>query len=101
MGLNLTAADHCYLMDLWCVVNAPGRTRTSLGLFLRPPLGFGPARWNPAVEEQAIDRVHRIGQTRNVVVTRYVRVCGEQCWLETTLTALSCAPDTKYFPPLA
>jgi len=45
VGLNLTAADHCYIMDLW---------------------------WNPAVEEQAIDRVHRIGQRQNVAVTRFV-----------------------------
>ncbi|MCG3172258.1 MAG: hypothetical protein GMKNLPBB_00405 [Myxococcota bacterium] len=39
LGLNLTAAEYVYLMDPW---------------------------WNPAVEAQAIDRAHRIGQTRTV-----------------------------------
>lgn len=43
LGVNLTAANHVVLMDLW---------------------------WNPTVEEQAIDRAHRIGQTRTVHVTR-------------------------------
>lgn len=28
--------------------------------------------WNPMVEEQALDRVHRMGQTRDVVATRYI-----------------------------
>jgi len=45
VGLTLTAASRVFLMDPW---------------------------WNPAAEEQAIDRVHRIGQTRPVVVTRFV-----------------------------
>jgi superfamily II DNA or RNA helicase len=44
-GLNLTAADYVYLLDPW---------------------------WNPAVEAQAIDRAHRIGQTRHVIATRIV-----------------------------
>jgi SNF2 family DNA or RNA helicase len=44
-GLNLTAADYVYLLDPW---------------------------WNPAVEAQAIDRAHRIGQTRRVIATRLV-----------------------------
>jgi SNF2 family DNA or RNA helicase len=44
-GLNLTAADYVYLLDPW---------------------------WNPAVEAQAIDRAHRIGQTRRVIATRIV-----------------------------
>jgi superfamily II DNA or RNA helicase len=44
-GLNLTAADHVFLMDPW---------------------------WNPAVEEQAADRAHRIGQDRPVLVYRLV-----------------------------
>lgn len=44
-GLNLTAADHVFLMDPW---------------------------WNPAVEDQAADRAHRIGQDRPVIVTRLV-----------------------------
>lgn len=44
-GLNLTAADYCFIMDPW---------------------------WNPAAEQQAVDRVHRIGQKRNVMVYRLV-----------------------------
>jgi superfamily II DNA or RNA helicase len=44
-GLNLTEADYVYLLDPW---------------------------WNPAAEAQAVDRTHRIGQTRSVVVTRLV-----------------------------
>lgn len=45
IGLNLTAADHVILIDPW---------------------------WNPAVEDQAIDRAHRLGQRRPVQVIRYV-----------------------------
>ena len=44
-GLNLTAADYCILLDPW---------------------------WNPAAEAQAVDRAHRIGQTRQVMVYRLV-----------------------------
>ncbi len=44
-GLNLTAADHVFLCDPW---------------------------WNPAVEAQAADRTHRIGQTRPVFVYRLI-----------------------------
>jgi SNF2 family DNA or RNA helicase len=44
-GLNLTAADYVILLDPW---------------------------WNPAVETQAIDRTHRIGQTRKVFAYRIV-----------------------------
>jgi SNF2 family DNA or RNA helicase len=44
-GLNLTEADYCILLDPW---------------------------WNPATEAQAVDRVHRIGQTRKVMVYRVV-----------------------------
>lgn len=44
-GLNLTAADYCFILDPW---------------------------WNPAVEMQAIDRAHRIGQTKNVFVYKMI-----------------------------
>ena len=44
-GLNLTEADYCIILDPW---------------------------WNPATEAQAVDRVHRIGQTRKVMVYRLV-----------------------------
>jgi hypothetical protein len=44
-GLNLTEADYCFLLDPW---------------------------WNPAAEAQAVDRTHRIGQTRNVMVYRMI-----------------------------
>ena len=45
VGINLTAADHVFLMDPW---------------------------WNPTVENQAIDRSHRIGQTQPILVHRLV-----------------------------
>ncbi len=45
VGLNLTAAEYVFLLDPW---------------------------WNPAVEAQAIDRAHRIGQTRPVFAYRLV-----------------------------
>src|ERR1700738_1303730 len=41
VGLNLTSASRVIMLDMW---------------------------WNPAIEEQALDRCHRIGQTRRVVV---------------------------------
>lgn len=46
LGLNLTAADYVYMVDPW---------------------------WNPAVEQQAIDRTHRIGQTRKIF--SYKMIC--------------------------
>ncbi len=44
-GLNLTEADYCFVLDPW---------------------------WNPAVEAQAVDRAHRIGQDKTVMVYRLV-----------------------------
>ncbi len=44
-GLNLSEADYCFVLDPW---------------------------WNPAVEAQAVDRTHRIGQRRTVMVYRLV-----------------------------
>ncbi len=45
VGLNLTAADYVFLLDPW---------------------------WNPAVEAQAVDRAHRIGQTRTVFTYKFI-----------------------------
>ena len=45
VGLNLTEANHVFLLDPW---------------------------WNPAVEEQAVERVHRIGQKKKVNVVRFI-----------------------------
>jgi SNF2 family DNA or RNA helicase len=47
-GLNLTAAEYVFLMDPW---------------------------WNNAVEQQAIDRTHRIGQTKNIFA--YKMICRD------------------------
>ncbi|KAF0472323.1 SNF2 family helicase [Gigaspora margarita] len=45
LGLNLTAADQCFIMDPW---------------------------WNPSIEDQAVDRIYRLGQTRPVSIFRFV-----------------------------
>lgn len=45
VGLNLTAADYVLILDPW---------------------------WNPAVEDQAVGRSHRIGQNRHVIVYRFI-----------------------------
>ncbi|KOG97746.1 DNA helicase RAD5 [Saccharomyces eubayanus] len=45
VGLNLTCASHAYMMDPW---------------------------WSPSMEDQAIDRLHRIGQTSSVKVVRFI-----------------------------
>lgn len=45
VGLNLTEADYVFILDPW---------------------------WNPAIEQQAIDRTHRIGQQRNVFIYRFI-----------------------------
>jgi len=45
LGLNLTAANHVFHFDRW---------------------------WNPAVEDQATDRAYRIGQTRDVLVHKFL-----------------------------
>ncbi|KDN45911.1 hypothetical protein K437DRAFT_223989 [Tilletiaria anomala UBC 951] len=45
VGLNLTSANHVFLLDCW---------------------------WNSSIEDQAVDRIHRIGQTRPVTVHRYL-----------------------------
>ena len=44
-GLNLISADYVFILDPW---------------------------WNPAVEEQAMGRAHRIGQKKNVFVYRFI-----------------------------
>jgi SNF2 family DNA or RNA helicase len=45
LGVTLTAADYVFLMDPW---------------------------WNPAVEEQAIDRAHRIGRSKPIFIYRFI-----------------------------
>lgn len=45
VGLNLIEADYVFILDPW---------------------------WNPAVEQQAVDRSHRIGQTRSVFIYKFI-----------------------------
>jgi SNF2 family DNA or RNA helicase len=45
VGLNLTEADNVFILDPW---------------------------WNPAVEQQAIDRTHRIGQKNTVFIYKFI-----------------------------
>src|SRR5690606_17304252 len=45
VGLNLTEADYVFVLDPW---------------------------WNPAVQQQAVDRAHRIGQTKTVFIYKFI-----------------------------
>uniref|UniRef100_A0A8C2Q8L3 Helicase-like transcription factor n=1 Tax=Cyprinus carpio TaxID=7962 RepID=A0A8C2Q8L3_CYPCA len=45
VGINLTAASHVFMMDPF---------------------------WNPAAEDQCVDRCHRLGQSRDVVITKFI-----------------------------
>lgn len=47
VGLNLTVANHCILLDVW---------------------------WNPAIENQAIDRIHRLGQMAEKVIVHKITI---------------------------
>ncbi len=78
VGLNLTAADYVFILDPW---------------------------WNPAVEAQAVDRAHRIGQTRPVFAYRLIaprREAAEGVALEGSGQAQGCSAaraDRSCRPP--
>ena len=83
VGINLTAASHVFLLE--------------------PCL-------NPALEEQAVGRAWRMGQTRPVAVKRLcVKVCGELQWNSVNIalsvhvksTLINIAPDMYTPPPLS
>jgi SNF2 family DNA or RNA helicase len=65
-GLNLTRANHVFHFDRW---------------------------WNPAVERQATDRVHRIGQTRRVQVHKFVCIGTIEDRIDKLLTEKSALSD--------
>ena len=71
LGLNLTAAEYVFLLDPW---------------------------WNPAVEAQAIDRAHRIGQTRPVFAYRLIArdTVEERC---SSCSSASASWPTPSSPP--
>jgi SNF2 family DNA or RNA helicase len=70
VGLNLTEADYVFVLDPW---------------------------WNPAVEAQAVDRAHRIGQTRNVMVYRLV----SQDTIETKVMELKARKEALFSSVMA
>jgi superfamily II DNA or RNA helicase len=70
VGLNLTEADYVFVLDPW---------------------------WNPAVEAQAVDRAHRIGQTKNVMVYRLV----SQDTIETKVMELKARKEALFSSVMA
>jgi superfamily II DNA or RNA helicase len=70
VGLNLTEADYVFVLDPW---------------------------WNPAVEAQAVDRAHRIGQTENVMVYRLV----SQDTIETKVMELKARKEALFSSVMA
>ena len=66
VGLNLTQADYVIILDPW---------------------------WNPAIENQAADRAHRIGQTRPVTPYRFI--CKNDTFLSNNLLLLGMRPMTN------
>lgn len=71
LGLNMVAACHVLMLDLW---------------------------WNPTTEDQAIDRAHRIGQTRPVTVLRLtVRDTVEDRILALQVFSLGCLVNMFFF----
>ena len=75
-GLNLTEADYVFLLDPW---------------------------WNPAAESQAVDRTHRIGQTRNVMVCKPTKVaeCGAALVVSEDLVASAASAAADCFLTVA
>jgi SNF2 family DNA or RNA helicase len=67
LGLNLTAASHVFHFDRW---------------------------WNPAVENQATDRAHRIGQQRNVQVHKFIAVGTVEERIDKLLTEKTALAET-------
>ena len=73
VGLNLTAANQVILSDTWCVPPSSRCPPPSLAPALASLTPIrSPRRWAPAIEDQAIDRVHRLGQTKPTRVFRLV-----------------------------
>ena len=77
-GLNLQVADHVIIAEPW---------------------------WNPAVQAQAVQRCHRIGQTRPVhayqvrCLTRRVGEMYDQCRLWNVFASLACVSRSYHLPP--
>lgn len=70
LGLNMVAACHVLMLDLW---------------------------WNPTTEDQAIDRAHRIGQTRPVTVLRLtVRDTVEDRILALQVFSFGCPVNMRF-----
>ena len=72
LGLNLTAAEYVFLLDPW---------------------------WNPAVEAQAIDRAHRIGQSRHVFAYRLLATGTPSRRRSPSCSATSAISPTPSFRP--
>jgi SNF2 family DNA or RNA helicase len=92
-GLNLVMASRVFLMDPWSAVTIVHKTHTQTHINIHTRaythtlththththIHTVTHRWNPAIEQQCIDRVHRMGQTRPVEVVRLlVRDTAEQ-----------------------